>query len=83
VKEANKAALIWFARHFGSNMTHENFQNICLENPHYLLGAIYPEASISCLEFAIEFVIWLGVVDALYKKAHWRSWFNSNKRSKA
>jgi hypothetical protein len=34
-----------------------------LENPHYLLGAIYPEASISCLEFAIEFVIWLGVVD--------------------
>ncbi|KAH8934821.1 hypothetical protein BDL97_18G104500 [Sphagnum fallax] len=63
VEEANKAALIWFAHHFGSSMSHDNFQNICLENPHYLAGAIYPEAPISRLEFAIEFVIWLFVVD--------------------
>jgi hypothetical protein len=63
VEEANQAALIWFAHHFGSNMSPENFQNICLENPHYLAGAIYPEAPISRLEFVIEFVIWLFVVD--------------------
>ncbi len=36
VEEANKVALIWFAHHFGSNMTHKNFRNICLKNPHYL-----------------------------------------------
>ncbi len=57
VEKANKATLIWFAHHFGSNMSHENFQNICLENPHYLARAIYPKASISHLEFAIEFLI--------------------------
>jgi hypothetical protein len=53
VEEVNKAAFIWFAHHFGSNMSHKNFQNICLENPHYLAGAIYPKASIFHLEFVI------------------------------
>jgi hypothetical protein len=53
VEEVNKAAFIWFAHHFGSNMSHKKFQNICLENPHYLAGAIYPKASIFHLEFVI------------------------------
>ncbi|KAH9546822.1 hypothetical protein CY35_11G001100 [Sphagnum magellanicum] len=63
VEEANKLALVWFAHHFQSSMSPKNFQDICLVNCHYLAGASYPEASISCLEFVIEFMIWLFTMD--------------------
>jgi hypothetical protein len=63
VEEANKLALVWFAHHFQSSMSPENFKDICLVNCHYLAGASYPKASISRLEFMIEFMIWIYTID--------------------
>jgi hypothetical protein len=63
VKKANKLALVWFAHHFQSNMSPKIFEDICSVNCHYLVGAAYPKASISHLEFMIEFMIWIYSID--------------------
>ncbi len=63
VEKANKLALVWFAHHFQYNMSPKIFEDICLVNCHYLLGIAYPKASISHLEFMIEFMIWVYTID--------------------
>ncbi|KAH8944634.1 hypothetical protein BDL97_13G122200 [Sphagnum fallax] len=64
LEEANKKALKWAVHNFESCMSPENFQNLFYqENPHYLAGGVYPDAPISRLDFAIEFLAWLYVLD--------------------
>jgi hypothetical protein len=63
VEEVNKSTLLWFAHHFQSSMSLKNFKDICLINCPYLVGASYLEASISHLEFVIEFMIWFFTMD--------------------
>jgi hypothetical protein len=64
LEEANKKALKWAVHNFESFMSAENFQNLFYRvNPHYLAGGVYPDAPISRLDFAIEFLAWLYVLD--------------------
>jgi hypothetical protein len=64
LEEANKKALKWAVHNFESFMSPENFQNLFYqENPHYLAGGVYPDAPISRLDFGIEFLAWLYVLD--------------------
>jgi hypothetical protein len=63
-EEANKEALKWAVNKYESFMNPENFQILfCQENPHYLAGGVYPDAPISRLVFAMEFVAWGYVFD--------------------
>jgi hypothetical protein len=64
LEEANKKALKWAVHNFESFMGPENFQNLFYqESPHYLAGGVYPDAPVSRLDFAIEFFVWLYVLD--------------------
>jgi hypothetical protein len=63
-KEANKTAVKWAIHHFESIMSPENFQALFYRaGIHYVAGGVYPNAPISHLEFAIEFLTWLYVLD--------------------
>jgi hypothetical protein len=54
----------WAVHHFESILSPENFQKLIYGAKfHHLAGAIYPDAPISRLEFAIEFLTWLYVLD--------------------
>ncbi|KAH8976332.1 hypothetical protein BDL97_01G208900 [Sphagnum fallax] len=64
VEEANKAAVKWAVHHFESILSPENFHKLIYGAKfHHLAGAIYTDAPISRLEFAIEFLTWLYVLD--------------------
>jgi hypothetical protein len=63
-KEANKTAVKWAIHHFESIMSPENFQALFYRaGIHYVAGGVYPNAPISHLEFAIEFLTWFYVLD--------------------
>ncbi|KAH8949274.1 hypothetical protein BDL97_10G024200 [Sphagnum fallax] len=64
LEEANKTALKWAIHHFESIMSPENFQaSFYRARLHYAAGGAYPHAPIPHLEFAIEFLTWLSVLD--------------------
>jgi hypothetical protein len=64
LEEANKTALKWAIHHFESIMSPENFQaSFYRARLHYAAGGAYPHAPIPHLEFAIEFLTWLYVLD--------------------
>jgi hypothetical protein len=78
LEEANKAALEWASHYFESLMSPENFQALFYKaDPHRLAGLCYPDAPISRLEFAIEFVTWLYVLDDESIQYQKRSWEES------
>ncbi|CAM6038488.1 unnamed protein product [Sphagnum compactum] len=78
LEEANKAALKWATHFFEPIMSPENFQALFYKaNPHMLAGLCYPDAPISRLEFGIEFVTWLYVLDDESIQSHKRSWEES------
>ncbi len=64
VEEANKAACKWAVHHCESIMSPEKFQALVYEaGVHEMAGGAYPDAPISHLEFAIEFMTWVYILD--------------------
>jgi hypothetical protein len=64
LEEANETAFKWAIHHFESIMNPEDFQALFHRaGLHYAAGGAYPDAPISRLEFAIEFLTWLYVLD--------------------
>ncbi len=64
VEEANKAACKWAVHHCESVMSPEKFQALVYQaEVHDMAGGAYPDAPISQLEFAIEFITWVYILD--------------------
>jgi hypothetical protein len=61
-EEVNQTTQQWY-HHFASIIFLETFEKIKKGNPYIILVSIHPTTELSCLEWAIEFYLFLFVID--------------------